>query len=57
MALALRAPRPVPKGPDLTPAQHNTEHRYIGSRDGTGAAALPCARSVGTEGEEGRARG
>ena len=52
--LAQRAPQAVPKGPNPTPAEHNTEHRHIGSRDGTGAAALPFARSVGTEGGEGR---
>lgn len=51
---AQRAPQAVPKGPNPTLAEHNTEPRYIGSRDGTGAAALPFARSVGTEGGEGR---
>ena len=44
------APPAVPKGPNPTPAEHNIEHRYIGSRDGTGAAALPFARSVGRGG-------
>lgn len=53
---AQRSPQAVPKGPNPTPAEHNTEHCYIGSRDGTGAAALPFARWVGTEGGEGRPR-
>lgn len=51
---AQRAPPAVPKGPNPRPAEHNTGHRYIGSRDGTGAAVLPFARSVGTEGGDGR---